>query len=916
MARVTISRLPSWPFLLAFLFLLLSKPTHSFSWFSSTLRSPSPPAPSSHSVAQPSSPSGEGTRRQSGDERADAGKEQEATARGGTSERNPVAPFDAESLSITARSGERKGRELQERAGSAVSRGERRADGSVEAYESGKTAEEDNCWVTAYQQLMGSCKEVLRNEAWKAQLALRLTNCFLASSGRAPVDCRSSSNSRGSGLQVYMQGRAEGREKREAGVEEENCIKSMSDHEHSVFLAFFIDAPNMCHFLQSEVFKNEVETSVNSLKRTAHWLEEQLGDLSGSAEDMQAAAQASLHLQQRIAEEQGAVQQQVAALSESAHHAQAVLESLTGQQAAMAAEITQGVRHLEDQVHAVDAALQQSLQQQQAAAAEQAAAAQQMEVIRQQQAAALDQHRRVLQELSEMATAEQRSTGKWQEEMAQLQEELLAGQRQAAGDMKRIAVEQATVAERQNEVMGELAARTVAYHMSSQRWQARMSEEQQVLLAVQQQVAGRLSAVAVEAERQHKVLATWNERMEATQEQLLGNAERILAVQNDLSRKQGSMMRALEQFASLFTAIRSYASTISTFLLYLLLAPLSLLLTCSSLTSCARRPLLSLVLTGLLLELGLLSALSSVPMSQGPTLSVVRGLLATAALLALCLAPFFPLRFSSSSSHPPHSASIPASTYNHTPFSTAPHFTPAHAPHAADAGLAAAATACSPSNFHPHCSCATPHHPLPHSSSLPHSTRTHLATASPNSQGTCLAPPQCMALDEDDRECEGQGEVGPIEAEEAGVAGRMWGGPVDNEDKLPELQPDRQAARGSGGEGWQSGLGEEGEGHQQQWGSRRCSEGDGGRGERARTRAMARQVVERSLARQRTRLQAAAASGSAARQSHESVADLLASCDTAESDDEADPDYTPPAHISNKQCTRRYFLRSTKGGSD
>ncbi|CAI7886248.1 unnamed protein product [Closterium sp. NIES-54] len=596
-----------------------------------------------HRVSEPPSPVIDGTRQNSG-ERADAFMEQQAAARRGREERNAVAPFDAESLSITARGGERKGRELQERAD-----GVRRADGNVEAYEPGK-GEGDNCWVTAYQQLMGSCKEVLRNEAWKAQLALRLTNCFLASSGRAPVDCRSSSSSkkRGSSLQVYMKGRAEGSEKQEQGVDEEECIKSMSDHEHSVFLAFFIDAPNMCHFLQSELFKNEVETSVNSLKRTAHWLEGQLGDLSGSAEDMQATAQASLHLQQRIAEEQGAVQQQVAALSESAHHAQAVLESLTGQQAAMAAEITQGVSHLEDQVLAVDAVLQQSLQQQQAAAAEQAAAAQQMEVIRQQQAAALDQHRRVLQELSEMASAEQHSTGKWQAEMAQLQEELLAGQRQAAGEMKRIAVEQTEVAERQNEVMGELAARTVAYHMSSQRWQARMSEEQQVLLAVQQQVAGQLSAVAVEAERQHKVLATWNERMEATQEQLLGNAERMLAV-----------------------------------------------------------------------------------------------------------------------------------------------------------------------------------------------------------QGTCLAAPQCMSLDEEDRECEGQGEV-------------------DKDDRLPELQPDRHVATGEGGEGWEGGLGGQGEGRQQQRGSGRGSEGEVERGERVRrgavTRAMARQVVERSLARQRARMQAAA---SAARRSHE-----------------------------------------------
>ena len=82
-----------------------------------------------------------------------------------------------------------------------------------------------SCWHKAYSGLVSSCREILKEEEKKARLAMRLTNCFLQVSDRVPQQCPDSTPI-------------------------SKCTSGLSDHIHSIFLAFFIDAASMCHHLQ------------------------------------------------------------------------------------------------------------------------------------------------------------------------------------------------------------------------------------------------------------------------------------------------------------------------------------------------------------------------------------------------------------------------------------------------------------------------------------------------------------------------------------------------------------------------------------------------------------------------------------------------------------------------------------------
>ena len=104
-----------------------------------------------------------------------------------------------------------------------------------------------NCWLAAYSSLTASCKDILQNETWKAGLAFELTLCFLQASGR-PLSC----TPKGKAVTTRGINKKENPSSWNLRYAEmvEKCISSMTDHEHSVFLAFFIDAPNLCHYLQ------------------------------------------------------------------------------------------------------------------------------------------------------------------------------------------------------------------------------------------------------------------------------------------------------------------------------------------------------------------------------------------------------------------------------------------------------------------------------------------------------------------------------------------------------------------------------------------------------------------------------------------------------------------------------------------
>lgn len=83
-----------------------------------------------------------------------------------------------------------------------------------------------SCWQEAYTGLESSCRDILKDESKKSRLALRLTNCFLKTSGRPLI------------------------KKCPENWPIASCVKDLDDHNHRIFLAFYVDSSAMCHYLQ------------------------------------------------------------------------------------------------------------------------------------------------------------------------------------------------------------------------------------------------------------------------------------------------------------------------------------------------------------------------------------------------------------------------------------------------------------------------------------------------------------------------------------------------------------------------------------------------------------------------------------------------------------------------------------------
>eukprot|EP00897_Mesotaenium_endlicherianum_P000110 jgi/Mesen1/1009/ME000120S00156 len=297
---------------------------------------------------------------------------------------SPASAFDADSAAIVASSGGSRGRRLLEQV---------HADGP-----------QQSCWRSAYAHLASSCREILSNETKKTYLAVRFTNCFLRASGRATVQCTD-------------------------GMTSEQCTGLMSDHEHSVYLAFFLDAATECHYLQAESFKNEMESAVNTLKTSAHWLEEELGDMAGQSDLILHATSQALTAQREFAEQQEAAQALV--LGGLAHLGRA-------------AEETEGaLMHLQRQVAASHA----------------------------KQAAKLDAK-------FGMLTRHTLEIGAGVNASLAGQELLLAGQREAGAELARLHARQVAALDRQRAAVSELAREAADHHSSSAKWHSEIESSQ------------------------------------------------------------------------------------------------------------------------------------------------------------------------------------------------------------------------------------------------------------------------------------------------------------------------------------------------------------------------------------------------------------------------------------------------------
>ena len=93
-----------------------------------------------------------------------------------------------------------------------------------------------SCWKEALSQLEKGCKQL--TDDVQSRLALRFANCFLAKAGQATYPCGG-----------------------ERPIDE--CLSVMDVKGFTAYTNFFSDTRSMCQFLQTQVWHEETENTIN-----------------------------------------------------------------------------------------------------------------------------------------------------------------------------------------------------------------------------------------------------------------------------------------------------------------------------------------------------------------------------------------------------------------------------------------------------------------------------------------------------------------------------------------------------------------------------------------------------------------------------------------------------------------------------
>ena len=85
------------------------------------------------------------------------------------------------------------------------------------------------CWQSAYQHLFSGCSESLAVDEKRSRFAWHLSDCFQKDSGRTPFppcDAKSVMS---------------------------KCLKALNEHEHKVYLEFYLETNSICNQLQLSI---------------------------------------------------------------------------------------------------------------------------------------------------------------------------------------------------------------------------------------------------------------------------------------------------------------------------------------------------------------------------------------------------------------------------------------------------------------------------------------------------------------------------------------------------------------------------------------------------------------------------------------------------------------------------------------
>nr|XP_022917220.1 uncharacterized protein LOC111426771 [Onthophagus taurus] len=137
--------------------------------------------------------------------------------------------------------------------------------------ERGNLPQYGDCWKNAIRKVDDGCKEL--SEETQSEVALYLTNCFLAMSGHEIYKCEADKKPNLRGI----------------------CISTMSDRAFNVYTEFYTHTLNICYFLRGQIWHETI--AENTVK-----LGKQLHDSAVNLEELLKIQKESIELQKNMKE--------------------------------------------------------------------------------------------------------------------------------------------------------------------------------------------------------------------------------------------------------------------------------------------------------------------------------------------------------------------------------------------------------------------------------------------------------------------------------------------------------------------------------------------------------------------------------------------------------------------------------------
>ncbi|KAL1020541.1 hypothetical protein UPYG_G00001440 [Umbra pygmaea] len=129
------------------------------------------------------------------------------------------------------------------------------------------------CWSRALENIEERCREFTAD--MQSRLALRFTHCHLHRSGRSFPACPE-------------------------GSDVSTCTRTMDPVAFNSYTEFFTHAHSICHYLQSESWQHQAETTIHRLLESSAGVVEKLSSTQRMAEDLVEAQSAALQSQEKI----------------------------------------------------------------------------------------------------------------------------------------------------------------------------------------------------------------------------------------------------------------------------------------------------------------------------------------------------------------------------------------------------------------------------------------------------------------------------------------------------------------------------------------------------------------------------------------------------------------------------------------